>query len=47
MGLDQNYPQMMPYELWEFSGDEFKNSTLSKNGLDRFYYWPESFLQIQ
>ena len=31
----------------ENSGDEFKNSTLSKNGLDRFYYWPESFLQIQ
>ena len=47
MGLDQNYPQMMPYELWEFADDEFQNSTLSKNGLDRFYYWPESFLQIQ
>ena len=47
MGLDQNYPQMMPYELWEFNGDNLQNSTLSKNGLDRFYYWPESFLQIQ
>lgn len=46
-GLDQNRPSLMPYELWQFTDGDFSNSTLSKNGLDRFYYWPESFLQIQ
>ena len=46
-GLDQNRPSLMPYELWEFTDGDFSNSTLSKNCLDRFYYWPETFLQQQ